>query len=258
MFAQSSVGLFQNFEKLQILTAMHQTSTLLLGDFRQVFRDRTLTMFIFLPFILIAAVRFLVPFLAIKFPILADYYPVIMMFASLQTAIMFGFITSFIILDEKDENVLQAIRVLPISSFYFILYRLSFATLFSSLGAFLMISLSGISYPGLINAVLLSILYGLTAPFITLLIATFASNKMEGMAYFKGLDLILILPVLVFFLDEKWTYVFAFIPTYWSNMLYHESVNEGPAVEVFLVAIVFYAALLYGLFHLFKRRVFDR
>jgi fluoroquinolone transport system permease protein len=136
---------------------MKKIVILISADLRQIFRDKTLTVFLFGPIGLIVLVRLFVPYLTAQYPVVEHYHPMIMMFAGIQTAISFGFIISFIILDEKDENVLQVIRVLPISPFYFLLYRLLFATAFSTLGAFFMISLSGIAYPGLVNTVLLSV-----------------------------------------------------------------------------------------------------
>lgn len=198
---------YKNIQMIKIITLVN-------SDLRQIFRDKTLTVFLFTPILLILFVRLFVPYITTQYPIMGDYHPMIMMFAGIQTAIMFGFIISFIILDEKDENVLQVIRVLPISPFYFIVYRLLFATSFSTFGAFLMINLSGIAYPGLLNSFLLSIQYGLTAPFITLIIATFAKNKIEGMAFFKGVDLVLLLPILSFFISGSFKYVFSIIPAF--------------------------------------------
>src|SRR5687767_10232893 len=149
---------------------MNQLIQLTLADLRRIFRDKTLLLFLFTPVFLILFVRFFVPYLTNLYPVVADYHAYIMMFASAQTAIMFGFISSFIILDEKDENVLQVIRILPITSAYFIFFRLIFAALFSFGGAFAMMLLSGISFPGYTHAFFLSLQYALTAPFITLIV----------------------------------------------------------------------------------------
>ncbi len=237
---------------------MKKIVTLIFGDLRQIFRDKTLTVFLFAPLILIVFVRLFVPFISEYYPIIQQYHPIIMMFAGIQTAIMFGFIISFIILDEKDENVLQVIRVLPISPFYFILYRLLFATAFSTLGAFLMINLSGIAYTGLTNSILLSIQYGLTAPFITLIIATFAKNKVEGMAFFKGVDLILLLPMLSFFVAGNIKYIFSVIPAFWTYQLYSASVSNGYTAFYFMIGLVIYLFVITILFRQFKKRIFDR
>lgn len=237
---------------------MKKIITLIKSDLRQIFRDKTLTVFLFAPIFLILLVRYFVPYLTDLFPIIENYHSLIMMFAGIQTAIMFGFVISFIILDEKDENVLQVIRVLPISPFYFILYRLLFATSFSAMGAFLLISFSGIAYPGFTNSCLLSFQYGLTAPFITLITATYANNKVEGMAYFKGVDLILLLPILSFFMLGNLKYIFSFIPAFWTYRLYHASVNDGNTALVFIIGTAIYFSVIGFLFFQFKKRIFDR
>lgn len=237
---------------------MKKILTLINSDLRQIFRDKSLTVFLFSPLILILLVRLFVPYITEQNPIIQQYHSMIMMFVGIQTSIMFGFIISFIILDEKDENLLQVIRVLPISPFYFILYRLLFATTFSTFGAFLMINLSGISYPGFTNSILLSIQYGLTAPFITLIIATFAKNKVEGMAFFKGVDLILILPIISFFISGSIKYIFIIIPTYWTFNLYSQSIGNGLTLKYFLSGLIVYLLFISILYTQFKRRVFDR
>lgn len=237
---------------------MKKILSLINADLRQIFRDKTLTVFLFGPMVLIVLLRLFVPYLTTQYPVIEPYQPMIIMFAGIQTAISFGFIISFIILDEKDENVLQVIRVLPISPFYFILYRLLFATVFSSLGAFLLINLSGIAYPGLMNSVLLSVQYGLTAPFITLIITTYAKNKVEGMAFFKGVDLILLLPLLSFFTEGNFAYIFSIIPAFWTYNLFNESISGGNILLYFSIGLIVYSTVIALLFIQFKRAVFDR
>lgn len=237
---------------------MKKILTLIQSDLRQIFRDPMLAFFLFAPLLLTLFVRLMVPAAIASYPVLATYQHHIMMGAGIQTAIMFGFITSFIMLDEKDENVLQVIRVLPISPLYFIVYRLAFATVFSAIGALLVIYGSGIAFPGHLNSLLLAIQYGLTSPFITLIIATFAHNKVEGMAYFKAVDLVLLLPILSFFIPGAARYVFALVPSYWTYSLYEASISAGPTLVFFAVGTLVYAVAMAWLFSQFRARVFDR
>lgn len=237
---------------------MKKLYTLVANDFKQIFRDKTLFIFLLAPLILIAFVRFVIPIVAAKFPLIIEYYPYLIMGGSIQTSIMFGFVVTFMILEEKDENVLQVIRVLPISSMYFVFYRLIFATIFSFTGAFLMITLSGIAYPGLISSILLSFQYSLIAAFITLIISTFASNKVEGLAYFKGIDLILMIPMISFFVPQTFKYLFAVIPVFWTYQLHESLLNHDENYILFFVGIMFYAVVLSFLFWQFKKRVFDK
>lgn len=227
-------------------------------DVKRIITDPNLAGYLIVPFGLILFCRFFIPYISVKYPDVVAYHPLIMMSGVMQTAIIFGFITSFMILDEKDDNILQVIRVMPITSFYFIIYRLTFATFFSTLGALMMFILSGIAYPGLWNSVLLSIIYGLTAPFITLIIATYANNKVEGMAYFKFVDLILMLPLLSFFISGIGKYAFAIIPVYWAHTLYEDSLEEVTHFGYFLVGVVVNVLVLTILYFQFRRRVFDR
>lgn len=237
---------------------MKKLVTLVQSDLKLIFRDKTLLTFLVLPVVLVIAFKFLMPVLVETLPVLEEYRALIGMFASIQTAIMFGFITSFLILDEKDENVMQVIRILPISTSYFILYRMLFATVFSSIAAYAMITLSGIAYPGNIEAILLAILYGLTAPTISLVIATYAKNKVEGMAYFKGIDLLLMLPLASFFVGSGVSLLFSIVPSYWTFMLYDKAYAGEPSLQYFIIGIVFFVSLITILIFQFKKRVFGR
>lgn len=237
---------------------MKKISTLISMDLRHIFRDKMLSFFLFAPLLILLFVRYFVPYITIKYPVLADFHSYILMFAALQTAILFGFIVSFIFLDEKDENMLQVIRVLPVSTGYFIVYRLSFAVFISFLGAIAMIQFSGLSYPGFTNAILLSLQYSLASVFIILFVATYAKNKVEGMAYFKGVDLLLILPVLGFFIAGAAKYLFGFIPVFWTYLLFDKSL-KGESVWIwFVIGMLVYGLVLSVLFIQYKKRVFDR
>ena len=237
---------------------MNRIANLIRGDLTLVFRDRMLSLFLFAPLVLILFVRLAVPYLTAVYPVVEAYHSYIMMFAGIQTAILFGFITSFMILEEKDEHVIEVIRVLPVSTSFFILYRLLFSTFFSFLGAFLMISFGSIAYPGPFITILLSLQYGLVAPFITLIVGTFAQNKIEGMAWFKGINLLLILPVLSFFLTGFVKYLFALIPVFWTYLLYKSALANGHIGLVFAAGMVIYLIVLSVLFTQFKKRVFGR
>lgn len=237
---------------------MTKVTTFVLGDLKLVFRDRMLSLFFFAPILLILFVRLFVPYITAVYPVAAEYHAYVMMFASIQTAILFGFITSFMILEEKDEHVIEVIRILPVSTSFFIVYRLLFSAFFSALAAFLMISLGGIAYPGFFNAILLSLQYGLVAPLIALIVGTFAQNKIEGMAYFKGINLLLILPVLAFFLTGILKYLFAIIPVYWTYLLYESALSGEKVGLIFAAGLLVYLVVLILLFGQFKKRVFGR
>ena len=56
-------------------------------------------------------------------------------------------------------------------------------------------------------------------PLVTLSMATFSQNKVEGLALYKGINLILILPAASFFMPEPWFWTLGAIPTFWTYWL---------------------------------------
>lgn len=227
-------------------------------DLKKVFRDKTMLVFLFTPIMLILAVKFGLPPLLKSFPELKDYVTYIMMFAAAQTAIMFGFITAFVMLDEKDENVITVIRVLPLNTFSFLFMRLSFAAAMSFLGALGMFLFADLHFTNYTNAILLSLQYALTAPFIVLVVVTFAKNKIEGMAVFKMVDLFLVLPVLSFLLTGWVKFLFGIVPIFWTFQSYQQSTEQQPFGFYYLIGLLIYCIFLFFLMNLFRKKVFDR
>ncbi|NJO03296.1 MAG: hypothetical protein HC880_17885 [Bacteroidia bacterium] len=65
------------------------------NDFRLTYREPILRSFLFFPLLAFAIVRFIVPMLMDRFPVLGPHGPVIAMWAGLQAGTMFGFCTDF-------------------------------------------------------------------------------------------------------------------------------------------------------------------
>ena len=53
-----------------------------------------------------------------------DYIAVILMLATTQGSTAFGFIYSMVLVDEKDTQVAKVYGILPISKFWFVVFRL--------------------------------------------------------------------------------------------------------------------------------------
>ena len=90
------------------------------NDLRLIFRDPVLYFMFFVPVLFIILLRFAMPPLFEVLPVLTSYKMVILVSICLVTAMFPAFIFSFIMLDEKDLEVLAVIRVLPVSADGFI------------------------------------------------------------------------------------------------------------------------------------------
>ena len=121
-----------------------------------------------------------------------------------------------IFLDEKDSDLLPVIRTLPLSVSFFLVYRLCFLLLYTFGFGLIMASASNLVAWGVIDSLLFALLYALPAPLIMLVIITFAGNKVEGLAYFKGINFVYLLPLAAFFMEGPWRHAFGVMPMHWS------------------------------------------
>ncbi len=125
-----------------------------------------------------------------------------------------GLLVGLVLLDERDGQVLEALRVTPLSLNGYLAYRCGSAVVLSALVLGCCVPLSGLAgeLPRLVPSLLLASLF---APVPALLFAAFASNKVEGLAVMKAFSLLLFLPLLAWFADPRWEPAFGVLPTYW-------------------------------------------
>lgn len=198
-------------------------------DLRSTYRDPIFKGLLFFPFVAFLLVRFVAPLLLNRYPEWAEYAPLIVMWACMQSATMFGFIYGFLILEEKEENVFAALQIIPVSAQLFIGSRLLLGLLVSSAVNFCILWFGGIVQLPLWMCLLCALQFSLLAPLLSLLMGVLAKNKIEGMAQMKIFNLLLNLPILIYFLPYKGLHATALLPTYWS----FRSIEAGLAGENF-------------------------
>ena len=235
---------------------MNRLLVLSVNDFRMVFRDPMLRIFLFLPLLIVAVVVWGLPMVFSAYPAVQAYDYVILMWAGMQASTMFGFINGFVFLEEKDEQVFAALRVMPVAADTLLSVRMllgvsiTFAVNVAifSLNAWLPMSGTQIA--------LTSFQYALLAPVLTLALATFAQNKVEGLAQFKVYNFVAMLPVLIYFLPFRALHGLAVLPTYWTFRSV-EAVQAGSHFLLFAGAgLLGYLVVLGVLIRIFERRVF--
>lgn len=179
-------------------------------------RDSLLGFFIAYPLILGLAVRWLIPVIEDKTGAsIAPYYFLIEAALLLLTPLIIGAVAGFSILEDRDDNILLAIKVAPMSLEFFIGLTLFLVFTLSVLGSAFAIWVAQLaSLPaGTIWAV--SIVSALSAPLTALLINAVASNKIEGFAMVKGTGVLIIFPIVgLLFFDAK-EFLFSFVPGFW-------------------------------------------
>jgi len=198
-----------------------------INDFRLVFRDNSLKVFIALPLMNLVVILYGVPFVAGVYEVLQDYIAVILMLATIQGSIAFGFVYSMVLVDEKDTNVAKVYGILPVSKFWFVVFRLIPPFFLATLATVLLLLAEPFYNLLLVSNLFYSALAGLVAPLMILFIGIIAKNKIEAMTWQKLFNLPLFLPVLAFFVPASFSLVFAIFPTYWAYQAFNSLINGG-------------------------------
>ena len=230
------------------------------SDMRNTVRDTTLLPLLLSPLLLIVVIRFGVPFAAellaegIGFE-LRSYYGLISYFMSAITPFLFGMMFGFLMLEERDEGVITVISITPVSKGGYLSYKLLLPSLLS-FAAFLIVGLAiDLGTPRWPRFLASGFLSSLLAPLFALALASYAENRVEGLALAKGLGLLLLGPFAVYFAPEPWRYAAALIPTSWPAYLSFAETPASYLVAVGLGGLAVHIVLLYLLVGQFRRRV---
>lgn len=189
---------------------------------------------------------------------LVPYYPMLLsFFFVLQIPLLFGVLVGLLVLDERDDDTLTVLRVTPISMRGYTLYRGGAAVLLSFVYVLLTILLSGFVSPSLILAIsAVAVLAGLMAAVFALIVATFASNKVEGLALTKGLSVFMLGPLAAYFVGSDWRVLFGLLPTYWPAKAFWVAGEGGNFWPYVLAGLIYSALLLPLLLTRFRKKVF--
>jgi fluoroquinolone transport system permease protein len=221
--------------------------TVIKAELRNMTRDRLYVFFFFYPVLLGVAGYFLIPYLqGVVGP--GNFLPeIIAMLFILMTGYMFGALTAFTLLDDKDDNVLMSLKITPISVKMYVAVKLVVSFIFGFIATMVIIYATNFLPNSSFGTILLiSVVGALQAPGIALIINSFARNKVEGFVMMKMSALILGIPVIAFFV-QSWQEVFLiFAPGFWSaRMIQMELITS---IEVnFTLIVYFFLGVIYNL-----------
>jgi hypothetical protein len=235
---------------------MVQIRKLLRNDIRNILRDRLLLYTAFLiPLIIIIFTRLVIPWLSENIVPLQQYYGVLFMLMVTTVPMMFGFVTGFLIMDERDENLLTVLRVMPISRNTYLIYRMAFISILSFVYILLFPVFTGLIDISILDYLPIGVLLALFTPVMGLVANIVANNKVQAFAVFKTLGGVFFLPLFAFFIHNDFKYILGVIPNFWTFMALDKILTTGQQDYVFLgIGFVFHLILLGILFYLFNKK----
>ncbi|WP_273834873.1 ABC transporter [Halococcus sp. PRR34] len=232
---------------------------LALADLRNWVRDPMLSIAAVGPLVLSVIIRFGTPIVAdMAAPVLelSPYYPVVAGSMAAFGPAIYGFVVGMFVLEDREQGVLAAYRVSPLSARGYLLYRGGTAyvlSLLATLPALAVIGLVPVSPAVLIGTAAVSVLGG---PVLALGFGTLASNTIEGLAISKLVNVLVLGPaVVIAVVPEPLQFVAGALPTYWPVKAFVAGTSSEPIWPLYLfVGGVSHLLVLAWLGRTFARR----
>lgn len=190
-------------------------------DMLQIRKDPMLLLSIAVPFLLWAVMQFGFPALQNLILVQASlditpYYEMAGLFLLTIIPMMFGMVYGFMLLDEKDAGIINAISVTPMGRVGYLRLRIGIPMIFSFIASVLFCQLLGLgSQINFLELLFLCAVLTLNAPILVLFLGAFADNKVEGMAIAKGFGVLLSAMLIDFIVPAPWNWLGSFSPLYW-------------------------------------------
>lgn len=225
-------------------------------------RDALLRWIVALPILIALMARFFLPVIIRRLEetlhiSLGELYPMIAGYALLITApVICGTVIGFLLLDERDDRTLLALRVTPLPPGGYLAWRLSAPMLLSIAITLVTFPLAGLEKPGVLRLLVAALVAAPLAPLMALALATFAANKVQGFALVKASGIFQLAPLIAYFVHSAWQMAFGLIPTYWPAKVLWAFQQQERTVWLYLaLGLAYQLLLLLVLLRRFKRLV---
>lgn len=193
-------------------------------DAKNVRRDAMLRWLAAYPIAMALVLRWGVPALNVQLQTrsidLVAYYPLIVSFLVLGVPTITGFVIGFLLLDQRDDQTLTALRVTPLTLNNYLAYRIATPIVLSIVMTVVAIPLTGLVEIGPVSLFLAALCGAPLAALDALFLGAFAKNKVQGLALVKGAGVLLWIPMLAYFVDSRWQLACGIVPQYWPAKLF--------------------------------------
>jgi fluoroquinolone transport system permease protein len=187
-------------------------TTFLKFEIKNLLRDEMMRVMLFYPLVLGGLVRLL-----INRDLLTEQFANVtaIVLVVLAAGFDFGMIAGFSLLDDRDDQVLLSIRMSPVSLNLYLWFKVGFAFLMAVGASLATMLISGSFAISPLQMLLVALLAAMQVPINAFLVSTLASNRAEGLAAIKVTGILVLLPVVAWFLLDWKQWLFAFVPGFW-------------------------------------------
>ena len=189
--------------------------TILKAELRNIIRDPMYIFFAVYPAIFGTGGYFLVKWIRDAHPN-SVWDAITAMMLIVITGYLFGALIAFTLLDDKDDKVLISLKITPISTKMYVFVKLLIGYVFGFIATIIVVFATGfLPDTAIWMIILISAVASLQAPFLALVVNSFADNKVEGFVVMKGTGMTLILPAVAFWLTDWKEFFLIIAPGFW-------------------------------------------
>lgn len=235
---------------------MEKILKLAFTDFKLIFRDPSLYAFLVLPVFLYALLIWFVPRLVERYEVLVPYLPLFLVVGVIENTQVFSFISSMVLIDEKETNVATLYGIVPITNVQYIFSRFIFPFLFTVMLNIGLLALQPFYEIGWGTNIAISAFAAMVVPVYVLGINSLVENRMQGMITIKAFNMIVLLPVAAFFVPDGFVHLFGFLPTHWIFQSIANITEGAPFILFAIIGILYFGGLTVWLSRQFLRKHF--
>ena len=148
-------------------------------------------------------------------------------FFAVVIPLVVGTLLGFMLLDEKDDRTLTAIRVTPVSVTGYLAWRAVVAWLLSMIMIMLALPIAGLTRIDVVDTIFTAVAGAPLAAAFGLVLAAGAANKVQGFAVVKLALVVLLLPCVGLITGGFWAWATVWLPSWWPVMAHHHA-GDGP------------------------------
>lgn len=139
--------------------------------------------------------------------------PLVVGGALLLAPLLVGFVVGFLLVEEREEHILDAVAVTPLGNSGFLEHRLLLpAVVGAGASAFLASVIGELTLPAVVSV---AVLGGATATLVTMTMAAVASDRVQALAVSKLTGFLLVAAVAFQFVDGWWRVPLGVLPATW-------------------------------------------
>jgi fluoroquinolone transport system permease protein len=159
------------------------------------------------------------------------------------TGYVFGALIAFTLLDDKDDKVLMSLKITPVDVRHYVLIKMLVGFVFGFIATLVLLFATNFLPDANVWVIIaVSVLGAIQVPSVVLIVNSFSDNKVEGFVVMKLSGMIILFPLIGFFVTGGWQYLLGVAPGYWAGRIVELELvpsEEGSAIIVF-IAGVFY------------------